>query len=353
MSTPTATSSPSPVPVGIDAENVTRWFRQQGIEATLPLSFSRVAGGHSCLTYIVTDTAGKRFVLRRPPLGQVLASAHDVAREHKIMAALADTDVPVPRMLGVCQDSEVNGAPFYVMSHVDGIVLHNADDVEQWLPSPEGRQRAADTMIDALVALHAVDIDAVGLGDLARRGGYVDRQLKRWAGQWEASKTRELPAMEQLHDWLIEHKPEEEQIGIAHGDFRFGNALHAPDGTTLAILDWELCTLGPPLADVSYLLRAWVEPDEPVAGSIVPATHAGGFPTREEVVERYAERSGRELGDLGFWMAFNAWRSAAISEGVYRRYIDGKMGELPEDVERYARSVETTADAGLTAAGLK
>jgi aminoglycoside phosphotransferase (APT) family kinase protein len=292
-------------------------------------------------------------VLRRPPLGHVLATAHDVAREHRIMKALQDTDVPVPRMLGVCEDNEVNEAPFYVMGYVDGIVLHSADDVRRHLPSTEARERAADTMVDALVALHNVDVDAVGLGDLSRRSGYLDRQLKRWSTQWEASKTRELPAMEQLHAWLVEHRPAEpDQPRIVHGDFRLGNALHAPDGTTLAILDWELCTLGDPLADVSYLLRSWASPEDPPGDSSDPATRAGGFPSRDEIAARYAQRSGRSIADLDYWMAFNAWRSAAIAEGVYRRYIDGKMGELPEDVERYARGVEAGAQSGLHAAGL-
>jgi aminoglycoside phosphotransferase (APT) family kinase protein len=259
------------------------------------------------------------------------------------MSALQDTPVPVPRMLGVCDESETNGAPFYVMSHVEGAVLHNAQHAASLLPSDEARHHAAESLVDALVALHAVDIDAVGLGDLARRTGYLDRQLKRWSGQWEASKTRELPGMERLHEWLVEHRPEEEPAGIAHGDYRLGNLIHGPDGTVLAILDWELCTLGPPLADVSYLLRSWA----PESTASAP-----GFPSRDDVAARYAAASGRSIADLSFWMAFNAWRSAAIAEGVYRRYIDGKMGEKPADVEFYARSVEVTVAAGLASAGL-
>ena len=345
-------SEAATAPVGIDAEPVTRWFARHVPDAVPPLHFDRVAGGHSCLTYIVTDAAGQRFVLRRPPLGHLLASAHDVAREHRIMSALQDSDVPVPRMLGVCEDADVNGAPFYVMSCVEGFVLHSADDVREHLPTAEGKARATETLVAALVALHRVDPDEVGLGTLARRGGYLDRQLKRWSGQWEASKTRELPGMERLHAWLVEHRPEEGADRIVHGDFRLGNCIHAPDGTVLAMLDWELCTLGDPLADVSYLMRAWVAPEDPVTGSVEPATHAGGFPTRDEVAARYAELSGRDLGDLDYWMAFNAWRSAAIGEGVYRRYIDGKMGELPEDVERYALSVEAAMEHGLEFAGL-
>jgi aminoglycoside phosphotransferase (APT) family kinase protein len=246
-------------------------------------------------------------------------------------------------MLGVCSDVDINGAAFYVMSYVEGVVLHSRDLAITMLPSDQARRRAADTAVDALVALHAVDIDAVGLGDLSRRTGYLDRQLKRWSAQWEASKTRELPGMERLHAWLVEHRPEETATGIAHGDYRLGNLLHDTDGTVLAILDWELCTLGPPLADVSYLLRYWA----PESTASAP-----GFPTREEVAARYAAASGLSIADLDYWMAFNAWRSAAIAEGVYRRYIDGKMGDQPADVEFYARSVEATCSAGLASAGL-
>lgn len=341
----------SSAPVGIDPEPIGLWFREHVPEARPPLRYERVAGGHSCLTYVVTDEGRQRYVLRRPPLGQVLATAHDVAREHRVMSALQDTPVPVPRMLGLCEDAQVNGAPFFVMSYVDGVVVHTAGDSERLLPSPDSRRHAAETLVDALVALHAVDIDAVGLGDYAKREGYLDRQLRRWSVQWEASKTRELPAMEQLHAWLAEHRPAEPETCVVHGDIRLGNALHAPDGTTLALLDWELSTLGDPLADVSYLLRSWATPEQAAGGEGPPAA-ASGFPSRDELAERYAAASGRSLDDLGYWTALNAWRSAAISEGVYRRYIDGKMGEPPADVERYARAVEFTVDQGLVAAGL-
>jgi aminoglycoside phosphotransferase (APT) family kinase protein len=340
----------TPVP-GIAAGPLEAWFREHVPEARPPLRYERVAGGHSCLTYVVSDDAGGRYVLRRPPLGTVLATAHDVAREHRVMSALQDTAVPVPRMRGLCEDDRVNGAPFYVMSYIDGVVLHTAGDSERLLPSAAARRRVAETMVDALVALHAVDIDAAGLGSFARRSGYLDRQLRRWSAQWAASKTRELPAMERLHAWLVEHRPEEPEACVVHGDFRLGNALHAPDGTTLAVLDWELSTLGDPLADVSYLLRSWATPDE-AAGGEGPSAAAEGFPGRDELAERYAAASGRALDDVAYWTALNAWRSAAISEGVYRRYIDGIMGDAPPDVERYARIVEITVAQGLVAAGL-
>lgn len=339
-------------PTGIDADSVTRWFAEHIPAAAAPLTFARVAGGHSCLTFIVTDATGNRFVLRRPPLGVHLATAHDVAREFRLMGSLAGSKVPVPTMLGLCQDITVNEAPFYVMTHVAGFVLHDASVAGEQLPAVDARRHAGEQLVDALAALHDVDPVAVGLGDMIPPSTYLDRQLKRWATQWAASKTRELPAMEQLHDWLVVNRPTEAASGIVHGDFRLGNMLIGPAGTLNAVLDWELCTFGDPLADVSYLLRSWAAPEDPAGANIDPPTRAGGFPTRDEMVERYANVSGRDVGDLGYWMAFNAWRSAAIGEGVYRRYIDGQMGALPDEVESYARAVENGVVAGLLAAGL-
>lgn len=337
---------------GIDEKPVTRWFVDHLPQAAPPLRFERVAGGHSCLTFIVTDHAGARFVLRRPPLGHVLATAHDVVREHRVMSALWDSEVAVPQMLGLCTDAGVNGAPFYVMSHVEGVVLHNAAAAVAGLPSEPARRRAAESLVDALVALHAVDVDAVGLGAFARRTGYLDRQLKRWASQWASSKTSEIPGMERLHDWLVENRPEVTGSRILHGDYRLGNALHGPDGTVRAVLDWELCTLGDPLADVSYLLHWWDEEQAGVPPELARASTAPGFPTREEVAARYAAATGVRLGDLHYWMAFHAWRLAAIAAGVYRRYLDGDMGASPVDLEQHRRSITASCEAGLRAAGI-
>jgi aminoglycoside phosphotransferase (APT) family kinase protein len=338
---------------GIDRRAVTAWFagHLDGVEP--PLGFARVVGGHSNLTFVVTDANGRRFVLRRPPLGGVLATAHDVAREHRIMSALSDTGVPVPTMLGVSADDSVNGAPFFVMSYVEGVVLHDAEVVADHLPDAASRYRAGMSMVDALVTLHGIDPGRVGLEGLSRPTGYLERQLRRWSAQWSASKTRELPGMERLHTWLVANRPPDPAARIVHGDFRLGNALLGPDGSVRAVVDWELCSLGDPLADVSYLLRSWVGPGEPVPGSIVPPTTVAGFPAREAIIDRYARGSGRDLGELSYWMAFNAWRSAAIGQGVYRRYLDGSMGERPEDLDRYAQGVEASCAAGLVAAGLE
>lgn len=337
---------------GIDSARVTAWFADHVPGATAPLRWERVPGGHSCLTFVVTDSAGRRFVLRRPPLHGVLHSAHDVAREHRIMSALAPTGVPVPEMLGLCEDVDVNGAPFFVMGHVEGVVLHDPASVPASLPDHGARRHAGEAMVDVLVALHEVLPEEVGLGDLSRSSGYLERQLRRWSAQWQASKTRELAGMEELHAWLIAHRPEDPPARIVHGDFRLGNALLGPDGDVRAMLDWELCSLGDPLADISYLVRWSPGPGDPPGGATEPQTLAGGFLSRDEIVARYQESSGRSLGDLDYWLAFNAWRSAAIAEGVHRRYLDGAMGETPEDLDRYARGVEAAMEDGLAAARL-
>ncbi len=202
----TSPAPATPAPAGIDAPAVTAWYLDHVPGTAAPLGFERVAGGHSCLTYIVTDAAGSKTVLRRPPIGHVLATAHDVAREHRIMHALRDTDVPVPLMIGLCTDATVNEAPFYVMQHVAGPVLHTVEDAEAF-GDDAVRQRAGETLVDALVALHAVDPDDVGLGDLSKRTGYVERQLKRWSQQYEGSKSRDQPGMAALHTWLQANVP--------------------------------------------------------------------------------------------------------------------------------------------------
>jgi aminoglycoside phosphotransferase (APT) family kinase protein len=339
-------------PAGIDPEPVTAWFAEHIDGVVPPLRFERVAGGHSCLTYIARDDGGNEYVLRRPPIGQVLATAHDVAREHKIISALADSDVPVAPALGLCTDVTVNDAAFYVMGFVDGLVLHSAEEAKEL--TPEARRRAGEHIVDILVALHAVDIDAVGLGDLSKRTDYLGRQLRRWSSQWEGSKTKEVPGMERLQQWLVDNRPPDDETRIVHGDFRLGNCIHAPDGTILAMLDWELCTLGDPMADVSYLLRSWAEPEDEARAAANPPSRAEGFPSRDEMAARYAERSGRNLDDLSFWMAFNAWRSSCIVQGVYSRYVNGKMAARgDEDIERFEQSVEEGMLVGLRAAGIE
>ena len=310
---------------GIDVQNVNAWLGANIEGLVAPVEFTLIAGGRSNLTYLVTDAAGHKYVLRRPPLGHVLATAHDMAREHRIIAAVGRTGVPVPRALGLCTDEAVNGAPFYVMSHVEGEVLDSAEKAD--LLAPELREAASHHLIDVMAELHAVDVDAVGLGDLARRDGYIERQLKRWRSQWENSKTRELPAIDEVEKRLSAHVPAQQGVVIAHGDYRFGNCLtDVKRGRIAAVLDWELCTLGDPLADLGYLGVYWSDGPSSALRANDP-TPAGGFPTYASLVDRYARTTGRDVSGVNYYVAFSCWRLAVISEGVYARYLHGAMGK--------------------------
>jgi aminoglycoside phosphotransferase (APT) family kinase protein len=328
---------------GIDIDRVSSWLEANIAGARSPFEFALIAGGRSNLTYAVTDADGERFVVRRPPLYQVLATAHDMGREHRIISAVGQTDVPVPRALGLCTDPEVNGAPFYVMSYVDGIVLDSPERASA-LPM-ELRHKVSEHLIDVLADLHAVDVDAVGLGDLAKREGYVERQVKRWSTQWEQSKTRELEAIDEVAVQLREHLPVQQGVAIAHGDYRFGNCLtDVVDGRINAVLDWELCTLGDPLADLGYLGVYWNDGDAELARANDP-TPAGGFPSYSDLVERYARRTGRDVSGIGYYIAFSCWRLAVISEGVYSRYVHGAMGEDGDvDLAVFKESTEALAE---------
>ncbi len=328
---------------GINEERVTRWLSQRIPDLRPPLTFSLIAGGHSNLTFRFVDRRGASFVLRRPPLGHVLESAHDMGREHRIVSAMAGTEVPVAPTYGLCEDPEVNGAPFYVMGYMPGKVLHDGETAKS-LPEEE-RYALGLHVVDVLARLHRINPDDVGLGDLGRKEAYLARQLKRWTKQWEASKTHEIPEMEATARLLEERMPEQVGAAIVHGDYRLGNMI-VGDGRIRAVLDWELCTLGDPLADVGYLLNSWVEPGEPGA-ELVP-TGVGGFPGREEIRARYEEATGRDLGAINYYRAFSHWRLAAIGQGVYKRYLVGAMGDRPDmDLEAYKTSVHQRAAAAL------
>lgn len=328
---------------GINQARVTEWLVERIDGLQPPLEFSLIAGGHSNLTYGFRDRTGATWVLRRPPLGHVLESAHDMGREHKIIFGLRDTAVPVPAAVALCQDSTVNDAPFYIMAFVDGEVLH---DAEASSPLSEA-DRSATGMhaIEVLAGLHHLDADAVGLGDLGRREAYLARQLKRWKRQWLATKTHEIPAMEETARLLEETMPEQIGSAIVHGDYRLGNMIVA-GGRVQAVLDWELCTLGDPLADVGYLLNSWISAEE--ENPPEAATAVGGFPSREAISARYAELTGRDLSGIGYYRAFSHWRLAAIGQGVYKRYLVGAMGERDDfDLESYKESVATRAQTAL------
>jgi aminoglycoside phosphotransferase (APT) family kinase protein len=338
----------SDVPAGIDSGPVTGWLAERVGTLTPPLTFSPIAGGHSNLTFTVTDTDGRRWVLRRPPLGQVLATAHDMAREHRIISALAGTEVPVAPVVGLCEDEAVNGAPFYVMDFVDGQVVR--DPFAASSLDPEVRRRAGESLIEVLARIHTVVPAEVGLDDLGRHEGYIERQLKRWHGQLEASRTRDLPVMDEVHTALCASVPEQGPATIVHGDYRLDNCMLAPDGSVMAVLDWELCTLGDPLADLGLLCVYWSDPGDAGNLAVNGATAVGGFPTRRELIDRYSELTGRDTSHIDFYVAFGYWKLACIVEGVYSRYAGGAMGDRAgQDFSAFADAVSELADAALEA----
>ncbi|MBB2892709.1 phosphotransferase family protein [Flexivirga oryzae] len=306
-----------------------------------PLTAELIVGGKSNLTYIVSDGA-RDVVVRRPPLGHVLATAHDMTREHRVMAALADTAVPVPVMYAACTDPEVLGAPFYVMERVAGTPYRSADELNAL--GPERVRGIADAVTDTLVALHAVDPAGVGLADFGRPDGYLERQVHRWRRQMQASKSRELAGEEELHQRLAAAIPASGGAAIVHGDFRMDNTLIDDTDHVTAVLDWEMATLGDPLSDVALMLvyQALVNV-APHAVSTV--SQAIGHPTREEIVQRYSERSGRDVSHLAFHEALAYYKLAAILEGIYFRHQQGQtVGAGFEDI---GGSTEPLLAAGL------
>ncbi len=333
---------------GIRAASTSEWLADNIEGATPPFHFELIVGGHSNLTYRVTDASGVHLVLRRPPLGAVLATAHDMSREHRIITGVGRTSVPVPRALGLCEDESVNDAPFYVMNFVEGHVLDNAAVAVRVLPKPEARAALGNSVIEILAALHQVDPDVVGLGDLGRKEAYLDRQLKRWRTQWEKSKTRELPAMEETYELLLAAKPEQRYTGIVHGDYRLGNMLSGEDAVVKAVLDWELCTLGDTLADVGYVMNNWAQPDDAdSAERAVSPTAVDGFPSRREFIEAYSKRTGHEVTNVDYYRSFQYWRLAAIVEGVLARYLKGVMGDDKPDTSVFKKRIDRMAESAL------
>ena len=325
---------------GIREEAVSDWLVNSIDDLALPLEFELIAGGHSNLTYRFVDGNGRAFVLRRPPLGHILESAHDMSREHRIISAVGNSNVPVPKTYALCEDKSVNDQPFYVMEFVEGIVPHTPEVLEQL--SSEERRSFGLHVIEVLADLHTTDIDEIGLGQLAKKDDYLGRQLKRWTQQWLATKTDEIPDMDRSLELLHEKRPEQIGATIVHGDYRVGNML-IKDGKMSALLDWELCTLGDPLADVGYLLNTWAEPGDPASDT--SPTGIGGFATRQELCDIYEEKTGRSLAEINYYRAFSHWRLAAISQGVYKRYLVGAMGHQEFDLDKYMASILSKAKA--------
>ncbi|MBM9506125.1 phosphotransferase family protein [Actinacidiphila acididurans] len=299
-----------------------------------------VEGGRSNLTYRVTDGTSQ-WVVRRPPLGHVLATAHDMAREHRVITALAPTPVPVPGTLLLCEDPEVLGAPFYVMEFMAGTPYRSEAQLREI--GPEATRQAVLNLVDTLVDLHAVDPAAVGLGDFGRPEGFLDRQLRRWGKQLDASRSRELPGIDELHAALGRALPTSPAATVVHGDYRLDNVLM--DGTTLtAVLDWEMSTLGDPLADLGLLVMY----SDQRAGDGLPTPTTGGapgHPSSAEIVRRYAERSGRDVSAVDWYTAFAYFKLAVILEGIHYRWTLGQT--LGPGFDRIGEVVPVFVDRGL------
>jgi aminoglycoside phosphotransferase (APT) family kinase protein len=309
-----------------DGPRLARWLSDHGIASGEHLDIELIAGGRSNLTYRL-DLGASRLVLRRPPLGHVLPTAHDMTREFRVLTALSGTDIPVPVPVATCDDPDVIGAPFYLMEFVDGQVLRTREDGERL--TPEQARQLSERLAEMLAAIHAVDIEAVGLTGFGRPQGYLARQLARWQRQWELSNTRDMPGYDRLVERLTAGLPPDGDHTLVHGDFRLDNMLvtlgaHPAVAAVAAVVDWEMSTLGDPLADLGLTLIYSADPDEPRwldVGIGAAVTARPGFLSRAELAARYAELTGRDLSGIGYYMAFGCFKLAVVLEGIHARFL--------------------------------
>ena len=332
--------------VGISHDAVTKWFLAHIPEVVPPLRFTQIAGGRSNLTYAVTDSAAGRWVLRRPPLGVPTGNAHDVVREAGVLRKVAGTGVPTPAVLGTCEDERVNGAPFFVMEHLDGAIVRGPADFERFA-DPAQRSRIAHSLIEVMAALHQVDLATVGWGRRAEQRGFIQRQLARWSHNWERDRVRVLGDIEHARDLLAQQVPVQRRASIVHGDFRLDNCLIGPDCTVAGVLDWELTTVGDPLADLGHFLVYWAQPGDEVTALENPPTLTTGLPSRAELVRAYRDAMRPTLDvadrDVDFYIAFSWWKTACIVENVYARMSRGSMGRTDRSPESFAAQAERLA----------
>jgi aminoglycoside phosphotransferase (APT) family kinase protein len=324
-------------------EPLTRLLAEHGLDAPDDLSATPIGEGHSNATFVLSTGV----VLRRPPRGPLPPSAHDVLREARLLRALESTPVRVPKVLAVCDDPSVIGAPFYVMDRVNGDVI--TDSIPAALDNRDQRQRIADELIDALVELHRVDWTTLGLDGFGKPTGYLERQLRRFTGLWEHNRTRELPQVEAVGRWLAANLPSSPPATIVHGDFRLGNTMFEASAPArlVAIFDWEMATIGDPLADVGYMLMHWTEPGD-VLGKFNAhnVTLRPGFPTRGELTARYEERSGRSIQSLDWYVTLALWKAVVFMEGNYKRALAGSVDD--PYLKSFGDGVVEIADRALT-----
>jgi aminoglycoside phosphotransferase (APT) family kinase protein len=337
-------------PEELDLDALTPWFRAHIDDAGRGrLTASLIAGGRSNLTYIVGNGT-REWVLRRPPLGHVVETAHDMRREYRVISGLRDSGVPVPIARAFCDDSEVIGAPFYVMDKVDGRVVRSRRERAKF--SVDDAVRVSHDLVDVLARLHDTDYEAVGLGDFGRPDGFLARNVARWGKQWQANKTRELPALEELARRIHAALPESGSPSIVHGDYRLENTMLDPnDARIVAVLDWEMSTLGDPLTDLGLFLVYWEHWDNAESSSApasADATAPPGFVNRDEIVERYVAATGRDVANLDFYVVFAFYKLAVVVEGINARFLMGKT--VGEGFEQMGQKVTGLIDAAYTVA---
>jgi aminoglycoside phosphotransferase (APT) family kinase protein len=330
---------------GIDETGVTAWMTRH-VATRPPLRFELIAGGRSNLTYRVRDADDRTVALRQPPLSHVLPTAHDMVREYRVLSALWPLGVPVARPLALCEDPSVNERPFYVMEFVEGAILRDRAQAEAAFDVAT-RARIGENLAAALARLHDVDPERAGLGDLARHDGYVERQIRRWRAQYEQMRVEDDVddgLVETVADRLARTIPRQQRVAVVHGDYRLDNTVLDDEGDVRAILDWEICTLGDPLADVGLLLDYWAEPEDPTAALLGSApTTAEGFASRDEVLAAYAARTDLDIGDVAYYRAFGYWKLACILQGVYARYRAGATAGDQGSVEEFPAHIALLA----------
>lgn len=329
-------------PEGYDVQAVESWIRDHVDSLEPPFKWIRLEGGHSNLTFKLIDSQGREAVIRRPPQGQLLPKAHDMSREWALISALGPTPVPVPAALGFCESPDVTGAWFYVMGCINGRPLYTNEDTESWVPEDK-RLTMANSFVDVLADLHDVDPMAVGLGDLGKHDSYVARQLRTWYRSWNASiegAEYDDPRAHELQQFFLDNLPDQGPIRVVHGDYGPHNCLIGPDSTVAAVVDWEISTLGDPLADLAYALNFFPDPTDAIPIAPEAATAVPGFPTRMQMAERYAERTGRDLSKIDYYFGFNRWKSACIVHGVYARYMQGQKSSDGVDLPHMKTRIE-------------
>jgi len=343
-------SSTSPI-TGYDVPAVEAWITEAVPSLVAPFVWTRLEGGHSNLTYRIDGADGAlSAVVRRPPMGDLLPKAHDMGREWSCISALDGRNVPVAKPLAFCQSPDVTGAHFYVMGLVDGRAMYGVEDVEDWIPA-ENRLKMAESWIDVLSQLHSLDPDEIGLSDLGRKEDYVLRQLKTWYRSWNASvegADLDDERIHALHDKLVALVPEQGPATLVHGDYGTHNVMIGPDSTVAAVVDWEIATLGDPLADFAYSMNAWVQPDDDFIDNPEATSLAPGFPARDVLIARYEASTGRDLSALPYYLAFNRFKTACIVHGVYARYRKGQKAIDPADLDEMRTRVKRLNDYAVT-----